>query len=147
MRHQGWSSVVNKFFIAVNPSPKASEPEIVKALESSPTSNWAIASAILIAAMPHLWQWLGGYTKARNNLTETLLQKLSDSYQHASVSNQTFREMIEGIAEKPTELAERNATALRDIQNELADVRGQLLELRRKIDFICSQMAKQAKNK
>lgn len=136
-----------KTYIAVKPSPKSDGAEIAKALEASPTSNWAIASAIIIAAMPHLWSWLGGHTKARNNLTETLLQKLSDSYQQASVSNDSFRKMIEDIAEKPTEIAEKNATALRDIQGELADVRGQLLELKRKIDFISNQVARQAQNK
>jgi hypothetical protein len=138
---------VNKTYIAVKPSPKSEGTEIAKALEASPTSNWAIASAILIAAMPHLWQWLGGYTKARNNLTETLLQKLSDSYQHASVSNESFRKMIESIAEKPTELAENNAVALRDIQGELADVRGQLLDLKKKMDYIADKITRQAQNK
>lgn len=134
-------------YIAVNPAPKDSGTEISKALEASPTSNWAIASAILIAAMPHLWQWIGGYTKTRQNLTETLLQKLSDSYQHASVSNEAFRQMVESIAEKPTELAEGNAMALRDIQAELVEARGQIIRLEKKIDFISSNVARQAQNK
>jgi hypothetical protein len=138
---------VNKVFIAVNPAPKDSGAEISKALEASPTSNWAIASAILIAAMPHLWQWLGGYTKARNNLTETLLQKLSDSYQHASVSNAAFREMVESIAEKPTEIAEKNALVLRDIQAELVDTKSRVIALEKKIDFISSRITKQAQDK
>lgn len=134
-------------YIAVNPAPKDSGTEISKALEASPTSNWAIASAILIAAMPHLWQWLGGYTKARNNLTETLLQKLSDSYQHASVSNESFRKMVESIAEKPTEIAEKNAMVLRDLQAELVEARGQLIRLEGKIDFISTNITRQAQNK
>jgi hypothetical protein len=138
---------VYRTYFAVNPSPKVSEGDIAKALETSPTSNWAIASAIIIAAMPHLWSWLGGHTKARNSLTETLLQKLSDSYQIASVSNEAFRKMVESIAEKPTELAEGNALALRDIQAELADMRGQIIKLEKKIDFICTTMTKQAQNK
>jgi Mg2+ and Co2+ transporter CorA len=138
---------VNKTYIAVKPSPKSEGTEIAKALEASPTSNWAIASAILIAAMPHLWQWLGGYTKARNNLTETLLQKLSDSYQHASVSNEAFRKMIEDIAEKPTEIAEKNTLLLRDIQAELIDTKKHVIALERKLDFIASNITKQAQNK
>jgi hypothetical protein len=138
---------VNKVFIAVNPAPKDSGAEISKALEASPTSNWAIASAILIAAMPHLWQWLGGYTKARNNLTETLLQKLSDSYQHASVSNEAFRKMVESIAEKPIEMAEKNALVLRDIQSELVDTKGRVINLEKKIDFISSRITRQAQDK
>jgi hypothetical protein len=138
---------MNRVFIAVNPAPKEAETEIAKALEASPTSNWAIASAILIAAMPHLWQWLGGYTKARNNLTETLLQKLSDSYQHASVSNESFRKMVESIAEKPTEIAEKNAVLLRDIQAELVDTKGRVIALERKIDYISTNIARQAQNK
>jgi Mg2+ and Co2+ transporter CorA len=138
---------VNKTYIAVKPSPKSEGTEIAKALEASPTSNWAIASAILIAAMPHLWQWLGGYTKARNNLTETLLQKLSDSYQHASVSNEAFRKMIEDIAEKPTEIAEKNTVLLRDIQAELIDTKKHVIALERKLDFIASNITKQAQNK
>jgi Mg2+ and Co2+ transporter CorA len=138
---------VNKTYIAVKPSPKSEGTEIAKALEASPTSNWAIASAILIAAMPHLWQWLGGYTKARNNLTETLLQKLSDSYQHASVSNEAFRKMIEDIAEKPTEIAEKNTLLLRDIQAELIDTKNHVIALERKLDFIASNITKQAQNK
>lgn len=138
---------MNKVFIAVNPAPKDSGTEISKALEASPTSNWAIASAILIAAMPHLWQWLGGYTKARNNLTETLLQKLSDSYQHASVSNEAFRKMVEFIAEKPIEMAEKNALVLRDIQSELVDTKGRVITLEKKIDFISSRITRQAQDK
>jgi septation ring formation regulator EzrA len=138
---------VNRVFIAVNPAPKDSGAEISKALEASPTSNWAIVAAIIIAAMPHLWSWLGGHTKARNNLTETLLQKLSDSYQVASVSNESFRTMIENIAERPTELAENNAVALRDVQGELADVRGQLLQIQKKLDFISRNITTQAQNK
>lgn len=138
---------MNKVFIAVNPAPKDSGTEISKALEASPTSNWAIASAILIAAMPHLWQWLGGYTKARNNLTETLLQKLSDSYQHASVSNEAFRKMVESIAEKPIEMAEKNALVLRDIQSELVDTKGRVITLEKKIDFISSRITRQAQDK
>jgi hypothetical protein len=138
---------VNKVFIAVNPAPKDSGSEISKALEASPTSNWAIASAILIAAMPHLWQWLGGYTKARNNLTETLLQKLSDSYQHASVSNEAFRKMVESIAEKPIEMAEKNSLVLRDIQSELADTKGRVINLEKKMDFISSRITRQAQDK
>lgn len=97
--------------------------------------------------MPHLWQWLGGYTKARNNLTETLLQKLSDSYQHASVSNESFRKMVESIAEKPTEIAEKNAMVLRDLQAELVEARGQLIRLEGKIDFISTNITRQAQNK
>jgi hypothetical protein len=138
---------VNRAFIAVNPAPKDSGAEISKALEASPTSNWAIASAILIAAMPHLWQWLGGYTKARNNLTEKLLEKLSDSYQHASVSNEAFRKMVESIAEKPIEMAEKNALVLRDIQSELVDTKGRVISLEKKIDFISNRITRQAQDK
>lgn len=97
--------------------------------------------------MPHLWQWLGGYTKARNNLTETLLQKLSDSYQHASVSNEAFRKMVESIAEKPIEMAEKNALVLRDIQSELVDTKGRVITLEKKIDFISSRITRQAQDK
>jgi hypothetical protein len=138
---------MNKAIIAVSPSLKTPGADAPKIEEISPASNWAIVAAIIIAAMPHLWQWIGGYTKARNNLTETLLQKLSDSYQLSSASSDSFRKMIEDIAEKPTELAEKNALNLRDMQGEIADIRGQLQRQERKIDFICGHITKEAQSK
>lgn len=135
-------------YIAVEPSPVVPSIENLKASAGTgPESNWAIVAAIIIAAMPHLWSWIGGHTKARNTLTETLLQKLSDSYQHASATNESFRKMIEAIAERPTEIAESNAVALRDIQGELADVRGQLQQLQKKLDFVSSTITRQAQAK
>jgi hypothetical protein len=133
-------------YIAVKPTPTTTD--VPKAEElANPASNWGIVAAIIIAAMPHLWQWLGGHQKARNNLTETLLQKLSDSYQTSSVSNEMFRKMIEDVAEKPTELAEQNAVVLRDLQQELVDVRGQLIQIKKVVDQISTTVTRQAQTK
>jgi hypothetical protein len=112
-----------------------------------PISNWGIVAAILIAAMPHLWQWISGHQKARNNLTEQLLQNLTDSYKLSSVSNEGFRRMIEDVAERPTVLAEKNAQSLRDLNAEVADLRGQILTLNRKIDTIATILTRQAQDK
>jgi hypothetical protein len=132
-------------YIAVKPSPPV---EIPKADDvAAPASNWGIVAAIIIAAMPHLWQWLGGHQKARNDLTETLLQKLSDSYQLSSASNELFRKMVEGAVERPTELAESNAQALRDIQGEMVDVRTQLLDIKKTVNFISSTITKQSQTR
>lgn len=131
--------------IAVSPSPKVE----VKPPEDLPavTSNWGIVAAIIIAAMPQLFQWLGGHQKARNTLTETLLQKLTDSYQLASTSNDQFRQMIERIAEKPTELAENNSRALRDLLDEVADLKGKVIESSKKMDQLASIVTREAQKK
>jgi two-component SAPR family response regulator len=110
-------------------------------------SNWGIVAATVVAAMPHLWQWLGGHQKARNTLTETLLQKLTDSYQLASISNEAFREMIEKIAERPTEIAEGNSQALSDLLDEVADLRGQIVELNKRSERLASMITREAQNR
>lgn len=136
------------FYIAVKPASdlKAVEPnsDDKNAIGSS---NWAIAAAIIIAGMPHLWQWINGHQKARNSLTETLLQKLTDSYQLYSASSEQFRNMITGIAKRPTEVAESNALVLRDLQAEIADLRGQVLVLSQKIDGLGGLIARHAQTK
>jgi hypothetical protein len=134
-----------KFYIAVKTDPPTPKIEVVAPENSAtPISNWGIVAAILISAMPHLWQWLNGHQKARNNLTETLLQKLSDSYALSTVSNTTFRQMLEDVAERPTRLAEQNAQALRDLQGEVADLRGQVLQLIQKNERLASIVTREA---
>jgi hypothetical protein len=143
--NSGGRALNNRVLIAVKPTSATPEPDIPKreAVET-PASNWGIMAAILLAAMPHLWQWLAGHQKARNTLTETLLQKLTDSYQLASTSNEAFRAMIERIAERPTELAESNSRALRDLLSEVADLRGQLIELNKRIERLASIITREA---
>jgi hypothetical protein len=91
---------------------------------SSPTSNWAIAGAVLLASVPHLWKFLSGQQQAQTSLTSTLLQNLTEAHKQYSVSNESFRAMIESVVERPMELAESNAQVLRDLQGEIADLRG-----------------------
>lgn len=136
------------FYIAVSPSPTVpvtlpAKPDDIL----STTNNWAIPGAIILAAMPHLWQWIGGHQKARNTLTDTLLQNLNDSYKLASISNEGFRRMIEDVAERPTQLAEKNAESLRDLSGEVADLRGQIISLNRKIDAMAAMLTRQAQSK
>jgi hypothetical protein len=133
-------------YIAVKPTQTATDVPKVEEL-ANPASNWGIVAAIIIAAMPHLWQWLGGHQKARNNLTETLLQKLSDSYQNSSASNEMFRKIIEDAVEKPAETAEQNAQRLRDIQDDLAEMRGKVLEISKKLDYMATIITRQAQTK
>jgi hypothetical protein len=136
------------FYIAVNPSPTLPNAGIAKPDDLlTNTNNWAIPGAIILAAMPHLWQWIGGHQKARNNLTDKLLQNLTDSYKLVSVSSEGFRKIIEEVAEKPTELAERNALSLRDLSAEVADLRGQIINLNRKVDAIATMLTRQAQDR
>lgn len=136
------------FYIAVSPSPKPLPVEVENPGDfPASSSNWGIVAAIIVAAMPHLWQWIGGHQKARNTLTETLLQKLTDSYQLASTSNETFRAMIEKIAERPTEIAESNSQALRDLLDEVADLRGQIIELNKRSERLATMITREAQNR
>jgi hypothetical protein len=137
--------LVNKLFFAVSPTPKPVEVEVTNPGDIPPSaSNWGIVAAIVVAAMPHLWQWLGGHQKARNTLTETLLQNLTDSYQLASTSNEQFRTMIERVAARPTEVAEENAEALRDLLGDMADLRGQVQVLTQKVDKLATMITREA---
>jgi hypothetical protein len=113
----------------------------------SPTSNWAIAGAVLLASVPHLWKFLSGQQTAQSDLTKTLLQNLNESYQLSSTSNTAFRTMIESVAELPTELAQQNALALRDLLQEMADLRGQVIRLNQKIDNLATVIARQEQNR
>jgi hypothetical protein len=134
----------NQFYIAVNPSPSLPNTGVAKPDDLlTNTNNWAIPGAIILAAMPHLWQWIGGHQKARNNLIDRLLQNLTDSYKLVSVSSEGFRRMIEDVAKKPTELAEKNALSLRDLNAEVADLRGEIIKLNRKIDGIATMLTRQ----
>jgi hypothetical protein len=140
--------LANKLFIAVSPSPKPVEVQVTNPGDIPPSaSNWGIAAAVIVAAMPHLWQWLGGHQKARNTLTETLLQKLTDSYQLASITNDTFRQMIEKIAEKPTEIAENNSRALQNLSDEIVDLRGQVIVLNKRIEQLATIITREAQNR
>lgn len=140
--------LANKFYIAVKPSPEPVEVEVKNPQDiPASTSNWGIVAAILLAAMPHIWQWISGHQKARNTLTETLLQKLTDSYQLASTSNDQFRTMIETIAKRPTEVAEKNSLALRDLAGEMAELRGQVQAMSKKIDVLASIVTREAQNR
>jgi septation ring formation regulator EzrA len=103
--------------------------------------------AIAKASIPHLWQWIGGHQKARNNLTDKLLQNLTDSYKLVSVSSEGFRKMIEDVAERPTQLAERNAQSLRDLSGEVADLRGQIINLNKKADAIATMLTRQGQGR
>jgi hypothetical protein len=114
---------------------------------ATPISIWGLAGAIILASIPHLWQWIGGHQKARNNLTDKLLQNLTDSYKLVSVSSEGFRKMIEDVAERPTQLAERNAQSLRDLSGEVADLRGQIINLNKKADAIATMLTRQGQGR
>lgn len=134
--------------IAVKPTQSIPTIEVVTPENVPvPNSNWAIAAAIMIAAMPHLWQWISGHQKARNSLTETLLQNMTDAYKQNSISSESFRKMVTDAAEKPTELAQSNALALRDLQGEVVDLRKQMLTMDKKIDNLASILTRQAQDR
>jgi hypothetical protein len=137
-----------QFYIAVKPSPSLSETEPnLPEVTTSPTSNWAIAAAVIIASVPHLWKFLSGAQSAQSDLTKTLLKNLEDSYRLSSTSNEAFRTMIELVAEEPTELARSNAQALRDLLQESAETRGELIKLIRKVEALATLVTRQAQNK
>jgi hypothetical protein len=102
------------------------------------TSSWAIAASIIIAGLPHLWQFLSGKQSAKNDLTMTLLANLTEAHKQYSVSNESFRSMIDSVVERPLELAESNAQILRDLQGEIADLRGQMIQLIKKLDAVAA---------
>jgi hypothetical protein len=135
-------------YIAVNPSPAPSAP-VAKTpdVAATPTSTWAIAGAIVIAGMPHLWQWLNGNQEARNTLTKTLLQNLTESYQQYNLSNEGFRRILNEVVERPTELTELNNQLVRDLVGEVADLRGQVLTLQRKVDNLAGIVVRQAQER
>jgi hypothetical protein len=138
----------NRLYIAVKPSPALSgtEPNLPE-VTTSPTSNWAIAAAVIIASVPHLWKFLSGAQSAQSDLTKTLLKNLEDSYRLASTSNDAFRAMITAIAEEPTELARSNAQALRDLLQESAETRGEVAKLTRKVEALATLVTRQAQSK
>jgi hypothetical protein len=134
--------------IAVKPTQSIPKIEIVTPENVPiPISNWGIVAAILIAAMPHLWQWINGHQKARNSLTERLLQDLTDAHKQNAISNDAFRKMVADAAERPTELAESNALALRDLQGEVVDLRSQMQTMHSKIDNLGSILTRLAQSK
>jgi hypothetical protein len=134
--------------VAVSPTPGPALPAVKSPdAAATPTSTWAIAGAIVIAGMPHLWQWLTGNQEARNNLTKTLLQNLTESYQQYNLSNEGFRRILNEVAERPTELTELNNQLLRDLVGEVADLRGQVLAQQRKIDNLAAIVTRQAQNR
>lgn len=114
---------------------------------ATPISIWGLAGAIILASIPHLWQWIGGHQKARNSLTEKLLQNLNDNYKLYSISNDAFRTMVENAARKPTELAEQNAKALRDLLQESAETRNQVLNLTKRIEGLATIVTRQAQDR
>jgi septation ring formation regulator EzrA len=133
------------FYIAVKPTPPVdAEPRENPAV---PTSNWAIAGAVLVASVPHLWKFLSGQQQAQTSLTSTLLQNLTEAHKQYSVSNESFRAMIESVVERPMELAESNAQVLRDLQGEIADLRGLVQALNKKIEGLAAIVARLAQNK
>jgi hypothetical protein len=137
-----------QFYIAIattQPIPKieVTAPENA----ATPTSIWGLAAAIIIASIPHLWQWLGGHQQARNSLTERLLQNLNDSYKLYAISNDGIRTMLSEVAEKPTEIAEANNLALRDVMGELVDIRKEQQKLHRKLDDLGTIVTRQAQNR
>jgi hypothetical protein len=132
------------FYIAVKPTPPVDDqPQENPAV---PTSNWAIAGAVLIASVPHLWKFLSGQQQAQTTLTSTLLQNLTDAHKQYSVSSESFRTMIEGVVERPMELAESNAQVLRDLQGEIADLRGLVQALNKKVDNLAAIVTRLAQN-
>jgi hypothetical protein len=141
-------SLSKQFYIAVKPSPSVPSAETAAPeVTTSPTSNWAIAGAVILASVPHLWKFLSGQQSAQSDLTKTLLENLRDSYQLSSASNEAFRTMVEAIAEEPTRLAHSNAQALRDLLQESAETRGELIKLGRKVEALASIVTRQAQNK
>jgi hypothetical protein len=138
----------NRLYIAVKPSPSVPSTETnLPEVTTSPTSNWAIAGAVILASIPHLWKFLSGQQSAQNDLTKTLLKNLDDSYRLSSTSNDAFRRMIEVIAQEPTELARSNAQALRDLLQESADTRGEILKLQRKVEALATLVTRQTQTK
>jgi hypothetical protein len=140
--------VNRQFYIAVKPSPAvpSTEPNTPE-VTTSPTSNWAIAGAVIIASVPHLWQFITGKQKAKNDLTTTLLANLTEAHKQYSISNDAFRTMVESVAERPTELAESNAQALRDLLQESAATRGELIKLTRRVEGLASIVTRQSQSK
>jgi hypothetical protein len=114
---------------------------------ATPISIWGLAGAILLASIPHLWQWIGGHQQARNSLTEKLLQNLNDNYKLYSISNDAFRTMVENAAKKPTELAQDNAQRLRDLLQESAETRNQIINLTKRVESLATIVTRQAQNK
>jgi hypothetical protein len=136
-----------KLFIAVNPTPDKPDAVVIDPTKiTSSSSSWAIAAAIMVAAMPHLWQWINGHQTARNNLTENLLQKLSESYSKNAISTDAIRTVFEDFAEKPIEIAEDNSQRLRDLQGETADMRTQLQRIEKKVESMASMVARLSQN-
>lgn len=114
---------------------------------ATPISIWGLAAAVILASIPHLWQWIGGHQQARNSLTEKLLQNLNDNYKLYSISNDAFRTMVESVAKRPTELAEENAQALRDLLQESAETRTQIINLTSKVNNLAGIITRQAQNR
>ncbi len=111
------------------------------------TSVWALVGAVVLASVPHLWKLLSGQQSAQSNLTATLLEKLSDSYQLSSGASETFRAILNSVAERPTELAESNAKVLADLMEEVLDLKRQVLTLSQKVDNLAGIITRQAQNK
>jgi hypothetical protein len=125
------------------PKIEAIEPDNAATL----TSNWAIAGAVILASVPHLWKFLSGQQSAQSDLTKTLLTNLTEAHKQSSVSNEAFRSMVESVAERPTELAESNHESLRDLLSEIADLRGQVMKLTQKIDNLATIITRQAQSR
>jgi hypothetical protein len=138
----------NRLYIAVKPSPSVpSTEQNLPEVTTSPTSNWAIAAAVIIASVPHLWKFLSGAQSAQTNLTTTLLANLTEAHKQYSVSNAAFRTMVESVAKRPTEIAEDNALALRDLLEESAQTRGEVMKLTKKIEGLGTAITRLAQDK
>jgi gamma-glutamyl:cysteine ligase YbdK (ATP-grasp superfamily) len=137
-----------QFYIAVAPTQSPQTIEVVAPENAATTTSvWALVGAVILASVPQLWKLLSGQQSAQTTLTTTLLKNLNDSYQLSSVSNETFRAILNSVAERPTKLAEMNAVSLRDLLQEVADLRGQMIAFDQKLNNIATIIARQAQNK
>jgi hypothetical protein len=136
------------YYIAIATTQPQPKIEVVAPENAATTTSvWALVGAVVLASVPHLWKLLSGQQSAQSNLTATLLQKLTDSYQLSSVSNEAFRTILNSVAEKPTELAESNAQVLADLMEEVLDLKRQVLTLNQKVTDLAGIITRQAQNR
>jgi uncharacterized protein (DUF885 family) len=107
---------------------------------------WAIAAAILIAAMPHLWSFLTGQQKNRADLTTRLLENLQQSYVQQSMTAEELRTLINSSVQEPMTLARANAQVLRDLLGETAELRERMLKLEKRLEYVATTVTRLAQS-
>jgi hypothetical protein len=135
-------------YIAIATTQPVPKIEVVAPENAATTTSiWALVGAVIISSVPHIWKLLSGQQTAQTNLTTTLLTHLNESYQLSSVSSETFRAILNSVAEKPTELAESNARVLGEVMQEVLDLKQQVLKLTAAQERLAGIITRQAQNK